>query len=124
VTDAKAVLVDHFGESLCVQLSSAVWKERNGGMAELLEALPRLDVRTAGLDIMLALSVVPGWKDSNFQVLSKLCEACTVLAKGVGSLSKGDARALLLGALDELACAKVKGPASELLSTLAEVCLL
>jgi hypothetical protein len=66
---------------------------------------------------MLALTAVLRWKDRNFPVLSKLCEACTVLAKGFGSLS-------MRGVLDELAGATGMGPASEMLSTLAWLWLL
>jgi cytoskeleton-associated protein 5 len=122
VDDGKAFLVEHFREALVAQLSSSVWKERNNGMAEILETLPKIDARVHGLHFLLALSLCPGWKDSNFQVLSKLCEACTVVLKGLGSLSKADSKGLLLGSLDKLADAKVKGPASELMLTLAEVC--
>ena len=49
------------------------WKQRLAGIEELsklVESMPTDDLSANSEAIVLALSVKPGWKESNFQVLS------------------------------------------------------
>ncbi len=67
------------------------------------------------------VSVHPGWAEKNFQVLGKAFEVVRQVAAGDVAFSKKDAFLVVMGAVPKLSDSKLKGPAGEALSTIAEI---
>jgi hypothetical protein len=68
--EAQEWITTTFGGTTWTGLTDSVWKERLGAVTEIQQAVASLDVAADGGKVCLALSHVPGWKDSNFQVRS------------------------------------------------------
>ena len=69
---------------------------------------------------MQGISYLPGWGEKNFQVMGKAFELIAQIA-GANVISKKDAFVALGGMVPKLSDSKLKGPASDALSALAEV---
>ena len=67
------------------------------------------------------MSFLPGWSEKNFQVLGKAFELVNQLAGSDVALSKKDAFVAVGGMVPKLSDSKLKGPAFNALSALAEV---
>jgi len=70
---------------------------------------------------MQGISFLPGWGEKNFQVLGKAFELITQIAASEVSLTKKDAFLAVGGLVPKLSDTKLKGPAFDALSALAEV---
>jgi hypothetical protein len=66
--EALEFLEETYGAPVQKQLKSASWKERLAGVADILERMTPAHAADAGARTCRALTQVPGWKDSNFQV--------------------------------------------------------
>ena len=87
-------------------LESKMWKERLAGIEKELE-LAGVWINEGKIDemcdaIVRQLSVVPGWKESNFQVNKGVFSLITKCASACGSFSKGAAAIAVGGRLSKL----------------------
>lgn len=73
--DAEAFLADTFGSAVLEQLGATVWKARLEGADTVLSQLDSIDSEDVGVRTCMALALIPGWKDSNFQVSRQLLNA-------------------------------------------------
>lgn len=69
---------------------------------------------------MQGLSHLPGWSEKNFQVLGKAFEIIKQLSQAESDFGKRDAFVAMTGLVAKLADTKLKTPACEALSALAE----
>lgn len=67
--EAEAFLADTYGSVVLEQLGETVWKARLEAVDTVLNKLDSLGLEDVGVRTCMALALVPGWKDSNFQVL-------------------------------------------------------
>lgn len=66
--EAEAFLADTYGSVVFEQLGATVWKARLEGVDTVLNKLDGIGVEDVGVRTCLALALIPGFKDSNFQV--------------------------------------------------------
>ncbi|KAJ9059676.1 hypothetical protein DSO57_1038958 [Entomophthora muscae] len=66
------------------------------------------------------LAKKPGWKEANFQVISKMFKVVEVLATRCGNFSAGCASLAIAPLVDKLGDIKLKKPASEALDAISE----
>lgn len=82
--EAEQFLAETYGTILFAQLGETVWKARLEAVDTILDKVESLGVEDVGVRTCMALALVPGWKDSNFQVLHR---APVLLQSGALSLS-------------------------------------
>eukprot|EP00892_Ulva_mutabilis_P001542 jgi/Ulvmu1/11389/UM075_0051.1 len=117
---AEEFLAETYGAVVFSQLGETVWKARLEAVDTILNKVESLGVEDVGVRTCMALAYVPGWKDSNFQVISKICQVCAKVAQGV-HMSKADAASLITGMHGKLSDAKIQPHAFDMLSSLSEV---
>lgn len=69
--EAEAFMAETYGSVLFEQLKETVWKARLEAVDTVLNKVDSLGVEAVGVRTCMALAIVPGWKDSNFQVLHR-----------------------------------------------------
>lgn len=102
-------------------VSDSNWKIRNASMEALQAWITSGD--GAGVDselVVRVLSKKPGWKESNFQVYSKMCAIFQLLAQTSPTWSRA-CSALTIGPMsDKLGDVKLRGPVGETLTAYVE----
>lgn len=100
-------------------LRSKKWKERVEGMDGLRQFVMGLEDLPAHADLVVRmLSKVPGFKDSNFQVLSSVFQLIADVGEEVGGLPKPTAAVVVPGAVNKIGDVKVKVAAQSCLTSL------
>ncbi|KAJ3162133.1 Microtubule-associated protein, microtubule dynamics during spindle orientation [Geranomyces michiganensis] len=118
---ALAYVIENFGEGAVKDLSESAWKTRLAAAQALLETLQAMPKDTLECEaIVRALSNKPGWKESNFQVMSAMMSIFQYLAKEIPQFSTTAATIIIPGIADKLGDMKVKKSAGDCLSTIAE----
>lgn len=118
--EAEQRLTDEFGASTVEELRSAQWQERLGAISAIADnaraSAPEPD--TAAL--IMCLAHIPGWSDKNFQVLNKIFEVASVLAKECPGVGKREAAVAIEGAADKVHELKHRLQACEVLTAMSE----
>ncbi|KAI8588296.1 armadillo-type protein [Geranomyces variabilis] len=118
---ALAYVVDTFGENTIKELSESAWKTRLAAAQAMLEKLQTMPKETVECEaVVRALCTKPGWKESNFQVMSTMINIFQFLVKEVPQFNTTAATIMIPGIADKLADMKVKKIAGDCLSTIAE----
>ena len=66
--EAEEFLATNYGTETFDQLRQTTWKDRLQAVADVSDKLDGLGVKEFGVRSCMALAILPGWKDSNFQV--------------------------------------------------------
>lgn len=109
------------GEDVMKQLGDSAWKTRLAAAQSVLEKIqqaPKEDVQAEA--IVRALANTPGWKESNFQVMTHVFNIFQYLAQEVPSFNKAAGAISIPGITDKLGDMKVKKTASDCMTTIAE----
>lgn len=113
-------LTEALGEELIKELSSEEWKVRLSAMDQVVEfARVPSNAETHCQTLVQGIAVLPGWKELNFQVMSRMLEVIK-LCTPYPSFSRHEASIGVSGGFDKLSDLKLKGPASEMLLAVAE----
>ena len=67
--EAEEFLASSYGAVVFAQLGESVWKARLEAADTVLNKVDSLGIEEVGVRTCMALALIPGWKDSNFQVL-------------------------------------------------------
>ncbi|KAJ3170087.1 Microtubule-associated protein, microtubule dynamics during spindle orientation [Geranomyces variabilis] len=118
---ALAYAVETFGEEAIKELSESAWKTRLAAANAILERLQTMPKETVECEaVVRALSTKPGWKESNFQVMSAMINTFQFLAKEISQFNTTAATIIIPGIADKLGDMKIKKVAGDCLSTIAE----
>ncbi|KAL9937441.1 hypothetical protein V8E36_003850 [Tilletia maclaganii] len=101
-------------------LASGVWKERLQGAQDFATWLDGEKDTVESEIIVRALAKSPGWKESNFQVLSEVYKILRLLAEGCPTFGRASIALSIQPLCEKLGDIKLKGPAGETLVTYAE----
>lgn len=117
-SDSSAVeyLQELFGEAAIANLSDSAWKTRLEAMNNILSKMQTVDIKAEG--VIRCLLVKPGWKESNFQILTSMFNIFTLCA-GHESFNTGCGRLVIAGLVNKLGDVKLKQPATECLGKIA-----
>ncbi|CAD6922904.1 unnamed protein product, partial [Tilletia controversa] len=102
------------------ELASSVWKERLQGAQNFATWLEAEKESIESEIIVRALAKSPGWKESNFQVLSEVYRILRILADGCPTFGRASIALSIQPLCDKLGDIKLKGPAGETLTLYAE----
>ena len=103
-------------------LASKAWKERLEAASHVGSAFAKASTQgAAAIEIASSLfhAAVPGWKDTNFQVVQCMVKVLSVMADSAGVVPPRVVRAVG-PVVEKLQDAKIKGPLRELLLKLCE----
>ncbi|KAE8268517.1 hypothetical protein A4X09_0g3815 [Tilletia walkeri] len=101
-------------------LASGVWKERLQGAQDFATWLDGEKESVESEIIVRALAKSPGWKESNFQVLSEVYRILRILAEGCPTFGRASIALSITPLCEKLGDIKLKGPAGETLTVFAE----
>ncbi|KAK0530495.1 hypothetical protein OC842_003911 [Tilletia horrida] len=101
-------------------LASGVWKERLQGAQDFATWLDGVKDTVESEIIVRALAKSPGWKESNFQVLSEVYKILRLLADGCPTFGRASIALSIQPLCEKLGDIKLKGPAGETLTLYAE----
>ncbi|KAI8910955.1 armadillo-type protein [Gorgonomyces haynaldii] len=99
------------------KLADSQWKTRLEGMNEILETVQAQELKAEA--VIRCLLVKPGWKESNFQVSTVMCNVFGVLTSKP-SFDAGCAVLLISGLAAKLGDMKIKKPVGECLDKIAD----
>lgn len=106
--------------SILEGLANSVWKQRLAGMDELAAFVEKLDSLSQNAEIIIIqLQDKPGWKESNFQVMSSMFKLIAKLVLG-SSCTRNVASSIIPVLVEKLADTKLKTPACECLEAFTE----
>ncbi|TPX69294.1 hypothetical protein SpCBS45565_g02541 [Spizellomyces sp. 'palustris'] len=118
---ADAVVCDMIGEEVMQQLGDSAWKVRLGAAQSMLEKLQQQPKDAVEAEaVVRSLTNKPGWKESNFQVMTNVLNIFQYLARDVPSFNRAAGAAVVPGLADKLGDMKVKRSAGDCLTTIAE----
>ncbi|SGZ22076.1 BQ5605_C022g09426 [Microbotryum silenes-dioicae] len=107
--------------NLVAQISDANWKTRLEGITALHDWLSGGEIETVESELVVRyLGKKPGWKESNFQVSTKMFGILHLLAERSPSFGKSSAALSVPGLSDKLGDIKLKKPAGDALTAFAE----
>ncbi|KAJ3118323.1 Microtubule-associated protein, microtubule dynamics during spindle orientation [Phlyctochytrium bullatum] len=107
-------------EVTLAEIGDSNWKTRLAAMQALLEVVKTKDPKSIEAEAVIRyLLKTPGWKESNFQVMTALVNVLMAVAK-CPSFTKGVASLAAPGLCDKISDMKVKKVASECLTVFAE----
>lgn len=114
-------MVELVGADVLTGLKDANWKARLEAMTTVLEKAQNVDATSGDVcgTLVSGLAAFPGWSDSNFQVVAKMFATLGALSSQT-NFSYRHAEPSLGILCEKLADLKLRGVASETLSTLAE----
>ncbi|CAO3595984.1 unnamed protein product [Absidia cylindrospora] len=120
--DAEARVTDHIPTQIWEDIGSSQWKVRLAAMESLHTHLEStVESSTIEAEIVIrCLSKKPGWKEMNFQVMTKFYNVMQLLAVNCPSFSRSCAALGIPGIVEKLGDAKLKKPAGECLEAFAE----
>ncbi|KAI8099122.1 armadillo-type protein [Halteromyces radiatus] len=120
--DAEARVSDYIPEQIWDEIGQSQWKVRLAAMESLYTHLESsLEPSDIEAEIVIrCLSKKPGWKEMNFQVMTKLYGVMQLLATVCPSFSRACAAIGIPGMVEKLGDIKLKKPAGECLVTFAE----
>lgn len=122
-TDASAEekLTDYMTEEQWAQLSDSSWKVRLEAINSLAENIQNKDVATIETEVVVRLLCArPGWKENNFQVMTRSVNILQHLADNVPSFGKPSVALAVPGLVDKLGDMKVKKVASDCMCSFAQ----
>ncbi|KAJ3412335.1 Microtubule-associated protein, microtubule dynamics during spindle orientation [Chytridiales sp. JEL 0842] len=117
---AKDWMAEAFPEVNLGELSDSNWKTRLAVAHALLEAIsnkPPADIQAEA--VICLLGTTPGWKESNFQVMTAVVNIFTKVAKSP-SCNRAAASIAVAGLAEKLGDMKVKKVAGECLEAMSE----
>ncbi|KAI8849851.1 armadillo-type protein [Chytridium lagenaria] len=119
---AEAWMQEHFGEVVVLaEIGDANWKVRLAAVQKLLETVNATDLGSIEAEAVIRfLLKTPGWKESNFQVMTGVVNVLIAVAK-CKSFSKSVASLAVPGLCDKISDMKVKKVSSECLTTFCEM---
>ena len=112
-----------YGAGTVDELQSGDWKKRLSGMTAVLDAVNAMspsDATSASETTVRGVAMFPGFDDKNFQVLSKVFEVFNALATNSETCTKRDGAQAIAGLAEKIADVKLRKPASDALTALAE----
>ncbi|KAI5480254.1 microtubule associated protein [Pseudohyphozyma bogoriensis] len=119
--DAEAKAEEALPEGVVKELGDSNWKVRLGAIESLSEWLSGGEMANVESELVVRfLSKKPGWKESNFQVSSKMFGIFQLLAEQSPSFAKASAALSIPALSDKLGDVKLKKPAGDALTTFAE----
>ena len=126
-SDAAALMEDFralVGEEVFQGLKSTLWKDRVAAMKEVKSRARDICAESEkNLDLLVcALSHLPGWGDSNFQVLLNIFETFieVVETQGKARVTKENVDYMIQGCVEKIADAKLNAKICDLLDRCAE----
>ncbi|CAH1762423.1 9128_t:CDS:10 [Entrophospora sp. SA101] len=97
------------------------WKLRLAAIEDLYNTLDEMDPSSIEAELVFRfLAQKPGWKESNFQVLTKAFNIMVLMASKVPSFSKSSAALVIPVLTEKLGDIKLKKPAGETLTCFSE----
>ncbi|CAO3632931.1 unnamed protein product [Cunninghamella echinulata] len=120
--DAEARATDYIPEQVWEDIGQSQWKVRLAAMEALHSHLEN-DLEPEDIEpeiIIRCLSKKPGWKEMNFQVMTKLYGVMQLLATICSSFTRSCAAIGIPGLIEKLGDIKLKKPAGECLEVFAE----
>ncbi|KAK9795603.1 hypothetical protein WJX73_007429 [Symbiochloris irregularis] len=121
--EAISAMETNFDEAVVKDLRSDQWKLRKEAMEAMLASISDHTESWAdahAYEVIQGISYLPGWGEKNFQVLAKAFEAITALVNKTSNLVKKAGFVALIGVVDKMSDAKLKGAGSDVLTALAE----
>lgn len=119
--DAEARATEFIPEAIHADLQQAQWKLRLAAMEQLCTHFAQEDGASIEPEIVIrAFSKKPGWKETNFQVMSKMFNAIQILSVECPKFNKACAALCIPVMVEKLGDIKLKKPASECLVAIAE----
>lgn len=119
--DAEARATEFIPEAIHADLQQAQWKLRLAAMELLCTHFAQEDGASIEPEIVIrAFSKKPGWKETNFQVMSKMFNAIQILSVECPKFNKACAALCIPVMVEKLGDIKLKKPASECLVAIAE----
>lgn len=113
-----------FSSDVVEQLRSGEWKQRLAGIevvADAIAATPAEELDRGAVDtVVRGLAVYPGFAEKNFQVSTKVFQVFNALATKSEAFTKRDGAQCVSGMADKVADVKLRGPACEALTAMAE----
>ncbi|KAI8051432.1 armadillo-type protein [Syncephalis plumigaleata] len=117
---AQSMIEEAFPASLLGDIANSNWKTRLAAV-ESVHSMIDQDPDAIHPELVIRmLSKKPGWKDNNFQVLSKTFGIIELLASKSSSFTRACGALCISGMADKLGDMKVKKSAGEALSAIAE----
>ncbi|KAI8350708.1 armadillo-type protein [Mortierella sp. GBAus27b] len=116
---AEELAADFLTPELIAQFGDSAWKVRLEAMEKLHELVDSNPEFEAEL-ITRVLAKKPGWKESNFQVTTKMYGIFQLQAQKLSSFSKGCAALTIPAMIDKMGDVKLKKAAGDCLTTYAE----
>lgn len=114
-------MVQTFGGSTVEMLRSAKWQERVEAMGSVLGVVQEMgDPGPRCYELMQCVAFLPGWGDKNFQVLNKVFDVVTHLARTASAFGRRDAFLALGGLADKIHELKHKVQVYEGLNAISE----
>ncbi|ORZ13461.1 armadillo-type protein [Absidia repens] len=120
--DAEARVTDYIPSQIWEDVGSSQWKVRLAAMESLRTHLEST-MESSNIEaeiIIRCLSKRPGWKEMNFQVMTKLYNVMQLLASNCPSFSRSCVTLGIPGIVEKLGDAKLKKPAGECLVAFSE----
>eukprot|EP01119_Soliformovum_irregulare_P020081 TRINITY_DN6464_c0_g2_i3.p1 TRINITY_DN6464_c0_g2~~TRINITY_DN6464_c0_g2_i3.p1 ORF type:complete len:1712 (-),score=696.34 TRINITY_DN6464_c0_g2_i3:1217-6352(-) len=119
--DALNKAKEIFPEKMLAEFASGNWKNRLQAVNDFSAFVDKMDDVQENVEVIIRqLENKPGFKDSNFQVLSTMLNLVTKLTKTVDTFPKGGVAVVVPGLMEKLPDAKLKAPGSECLTAMAE----
>ncbi|KAL4424717.1 hypothetical protein ABPG77_000060 [Micractinium sp. CCAP 211/92] len=114
-------MVQTFGEPTVELLRSAKWQERVEAMGSVLSVVQEMgDPGPRCYELVQCVAYLPGWGDKNFQVLNKVFDVVTHLARTASTFARRDAFLALGGLADKIHELKHKVQVYEGLNAISE----
>jgi len=119
--EVESRMIELVGADIVTALKDANWKSRLEAMSTMLEKAQGLEDASSDLCSIFvsSLAAFPGWSDSNFQVVAKMFATLSALSTQ-SNFGYRHAEPALDIVSEKLADLKLRGVASETLSTLGE----
>lgn len=118
--DAEARASDLIPAQILSQIADTNWKERLAGTQAFASWLDREAENVEAEIIVRALAKKPGWKESNFQVMTEVFKIFRLIAEHCRTFGRPSVALTIQPLCDKLGDIKLKAPASETLSLYAE----
>ncbi|CAI2189255.1 12155_t:CDS:10, partial [Funneliformis geosporum] len=119
--EVESRFAELISEDQTAGLSEKNWKLRLTAIENLLSSLEEMDPSEVEAELFVRfLSIKPGWKESNFQVLSKTFNIMEILCLKVPSFGKPTAALAIPILLEKLGDIKLKYSAGDVLTAFSE----
>ncbi|KAI8994916.1 armadillo-type protein [Pilobolus umbonatus] len=119
--DAEARATEFIPENLLTELQQSQWKARLGAMESLCTHFESEDPASIEPEIVIrSFSKKPGWKEMNFQVMSKMFYVIQILATQCPKFTKACGALCIPAMVEKLGDIKLKKPANECLVAISE----